>query len=170
MREGGLGDISGLHTLTEIVGLNSIVDGVNGLDELIVELGEDDADAGIVEGELEDVGNDLSAKVLVNEASTAEFDVMLVIKGLEETTLVVVVSVLLRDVLGTDVDEDGQRIEHLGVSGADDLGALELVGLAQHETCEGFITVELAAVRTDHFFLLLRRHLGERRREGGGGW
>lgn len=172
MGEGGLGDVSGLHTLTEVVGLNAVVDGVDWLDEFVVEFGEDDVDARIIEGGLKDVGDDLLAKVLVDETSTAEFDVMFVIKGLEETTLVVVIAVLFWDVLGPDIDEDGQRVKHLGVSGADDLGAFELVGLTEHEAGEGLVTVELTAVCANDFFLMVCGHLGERRkrRREEGGW
>jgi hypothetical protein len=90
----------------------------------------------------------LSVLLLVHESRRAELDLVVWAKCLRESSLVVVISVLGRVIDGSDIDEDGQLLQHGGVARANDAGAAELGSLQQHVAGEGLVHVETGRTHT----------------------
>jgi hypothetical protein len=93
--------------------VDAVVNGVDALNELEVELEPEGLDLGVSLGEAEDSGNNLLAKVLVDETSRRELGLGEArdTKDLGEAALVVVVAVLLGVVDAADVNNNVERLD-----------------------------------------------------------
>jgi hypothetical protein len=93
--------------------VDAVVNGVDALNELEVELEPEGLDLGVSLGEAEDSGNNLLAKVLVDETSRRELGLGEArdTKDLGEAALVVVVAVFSGVIDATDIDDNVERVD-----------------------------------------------------------
>lgn len=152
--EGGEGDAGVVEAFREGGGVvggvdgDAVVVGVDGLDELVVELAPEDVRVSMVRAEAGALGDDGFAEVKVHEAGGGELGVAPEEGGVEGA-LVVVVAVLGRVVLTADVDDGVACGEEGGVAGAEE-GAGGVGGEEAEEVDgQGFVGVEVAVVGAD---------------------
>lgn len=105
---------------------------------------------GVISGVLgHQIGNDLLAKVLVDEAGARQLGLVAAVKRLLETPLVVVEAHLGRLVRPTDVDDGIHGVEYGRVTRAGDGGSGEGLRPAEQEACERLVAVKGTVVRAN---------------------
>jgi len=109
-------------------------------------------DSRIVDSGVQYVGNDLLAKVFVDESGRRKLCLKAVPKYFGEPSLVMIETLFSFVVYTTDVYDDGTRIEDGWISGSHEIGIRVIASLAKEIDRQSFIAMKRSVVSTDDLF------------------